>query len=88
MTRITGNLYEELRTFMVISAFILLRMIQTKVVEEIKTDNLCSIFFLTETRAVYEMTWKNVVEPERPKMTIWRMHFPSWIIKARIQTHT
>jgi len=88
MTRITGTLHEELCTFMAISAVILLRMIQTKVVKEIKTDTLCSIFSLTETRALCEITWKNVVQPERPKMRIWRMHFPSWITKARIQTHT
>jgi len=61
-------------------------MIQAKVVEEIKTDTLCSI--PPETRAVYEIMWKNVVEPERPRMTMWRMRFPSWITKARIQIHT
>ena len=26
--------------------------------------------------------WKNIVEPERPQMTIWRMHFAFWIPKA------
>jgi len=26
--------------------------------------------------------WKNIVEPDRPQMTIWRVHFASWICKA------
>jgi hypothetical protein len=45
--------------------------IQTKVVEKIKTHILCSVIPPPpETRGVYEITWKNVVEPERPQMTI------------------
>jgi len=56
MTRMTGTLHEKLCTFMVICAVILLRMgNDTKVVEEIKTDTLCSVFSSTETRAVYEI---------------------------------
>ena len=26
--------------------------------------------------------WKNVIEPDRPQMTIWRMRFACWIPKA------
>jgi len=26
--------------------------------------------------------WKNIVEPERPHMTVWRMHIACWIPKA------
>ena len=26
--------------------------------------------------------WKNIVEPDRPQMTIWRMRFACWIPKA------
>jgi len=29
--------------------------------------------FFFENCAVYETKWENVVEPERPQMTIWRM---------------
>jgi hypothetical protein len=39
-------------------------MLQTKAVEKIKTQILHSITF-SENRAVYEMTWKNMVEPHR-----------------------
>jgi hypothetical protein len=42
---------------------------QAKFVEEIKTHILCSKHF-SENCAVYEMVWKNMVEPERPHVTI------------------
>jgi len=32
--------------------------------------------------AIYEIMWKNIVEPDRPQMTIWCMHVASWITKA------
>jgi hypothetical protein len=32
--------------------------------------------------AVYEIMWKNIVEPNRPQMTIWRMRIAYWIAKA------
>jgi hypothetical protein len=32
--------------------------------------------------AVYEIMWKNIVEPNRPQMTIWRMRITCWIAKA------
>ena len=37
--------------------------------------------------------WKNIVEPGRPQMTIWRMRIAFWIPKAtrapaRASTHT
>jgi hypothetical protein len=56
-------------------------MFQTEVVENIKTRILCSVTFL-ENHAVCEVMWKNIVEPGRPHMTIWRMRFGCWITKA------
>jgi hypothetical protein len=29
--------------------------------------------FLSKNRGVYEIMWKNIVEPGRPHMTVWRM---------------
>ena len=29
--------------------------------------------FFLEIPAIYEIMWKNTVEPDRPHMTIWRM---------------
>ena len=33
--------------------------------------------FFFENRAVYEISWKNTVQLERPKMTVWRMRIAS-----------
>jgi hypothetical protein len=35
-----------------------------------------------ENRAVYEIMWKNTVEPNRRQMTIWRMRISCWITKV------
>jgi len=34
-----------------------------------------------------EIMWKNMVEPDRPQVTIWRMNFAGWIHKAT-NTHS
>jgi len=39
-------------------------MFQKKFVGKIKTHILCSIQFV-ETRNIYEIVWKNIVEPGR-----------------------
>jgi len=44
-------------------------------------------FFLFENRAIYEITWKYAVVPDRPQMTIWRMRIACWIPKT-INTHS
>ena len=56
-------------------------MFRIKVVEKIETHILCSVtfFFVSENRAVYEIMWKNIVELDRPQMTIWRMRLACWI---------
>jgi hypothetical protein len=41
-------------------------MFQTKAVEKIKTQILHSITF-SENRVVYEIMWKNTLEPDRPQ---------------------
>ena len=57
-------------------------MIQTKVVEEIKTHILCSIISFFENRAFYKVMGKIFVERGRQQMTIWRMRIARWITKA------
>jgi len=47
-------------------------MFGTKIVEKIKTRFIFSNFF-PEYRSIYERMMKNIVEPYRPPMTIWRM---------------
>jgi hypothetical protein len=45
-------------------------MIHTKVAEKIITHVLWSITFFSESRAVCETMWENMVEPDRTQMTI------------------
>jgi len=89
LTGITGTLYEEQYTFVMISFSVLLRMkiCRTKAVENIKTHILCSITFFPEKCTVYEITWKKYCRPGRAKMKIWRMHSACWILKAT-NTHS
>ena len=54
------------------SQFLEREMLQAKVVEKIKTRILCLIIFF-ENHTIYEITWKNVLEPERPQMTKWHL---------------
>jgi len=58
-------------------------MFETNVAEKIKRHFLCSItLFFFENRAVSEIIRKNVAEPGRPQMTIWRIRIARWIRKA------
>ena len=45
-------------------------MFQRKVAEKIKTHFMCNNFFSPENRTVYEIMWKNMVEPGRPQMSV------------------
>jgi len=45
---------------------------RTEVVDKIKTHFIFNNVFF-ENRAVCEIMWINIVEPERPQMTIWRV---------------
>ena len=62
-------------------------MFQTNVLEKIKTHILCSINFFSQSRAVYEITWNNVVESDRLQTTIRRVRIACWIPEA-IYTHS
>jgi hypothetical protein len=65
-----------------------MRNISDKLAEKIKTHDLCSVaFFFFENRAVCEITWKNIVEPDRPQMPIWCIRITYWIPKAT-NTHS
>jgi hypothetical protein len=44
-------------------------MFQIKVVEKIKTHILCAKYF-SGNHAFYEVMWKNMVELERPQITV------------------
>jgi len=55
---------------------------RTKIVEEIKTHILYSITIFSKIMPFVRKMWKNVLEPDRPQMTIWRMCITCWIPKA------
>jgi hypothetical protein len=46
-------------------------MFRTKVVQKMKTRILSLTVFFFENRTIYEIMWKNTVEPERPHMTVY-----------------
>jgi hypothetical protein len=43
---------------------------RTKVVEKVKNTHFVFNNVFSENRAVYEIMWKNMVQPDRPQMTI------------------
>jgi len=65
-------------------------MFQTNFVEKIKT-HFVGFFWggggWLENRAIYEIMWKNIVEWDRPQMTMRRMRIACWIPKTR-NTHS
>jgi len=56
-------------------------MFWTTILEEIKT-HFCSTSFLFENRTIYQIMLKNMVDPGRAQITIWRMRIACWITKA------
>jgi hypothetical protein len=56
-----------------------MRKVSDKFVEKIKTNFRSKYFF---NRAVYHIMRRNVVEPVRPQMTIWRVLITCWITKS------
>ena len=71
MTRITGTLYEHQYIFTITSRsiFITLRNISDQSCRV--NQNKCFIFnFFPQNRAVYEIMWKNLVQPDRPLMIV------------------
>jgi hypothetical protein len=67
-------------------SFLEWEMFRTKVVEKIKTHVLCSITFV-ENRVVYEIMWKNILEPEKPRVIIWLMRI-ACLIPNGTNTHS
>ena len=70
-----GSLHEDQYTFFITSRSNLLRIktFQTKVVDKIKVQTSCSMDF-PENRAVYEIMWKNVVEPDATENNMAHAH--------------
>jgi ribosomal protein S26 len=64
-----------------------MRSVSDKVVKKIKSHILCSIIF-PENRAVYKIMLKNIVEPEKAKMTTEYGACALHAGQIRLQTHT
>jgi hypothetical protein len=62
-------------------------MLQTKVVEKIKTHILRYVTFFSAIALFVRKCGKNFVQPGRPQMTIWRTRIACWIPKAT-NTHS
>jgi len=71
MTKVTGTLLEDVCRCM-ITRWILLRIrtFWDKFCRENQNTNIIFNDCFSEARAVYEITWKNMVELERPRMAI------------------
>ena len=68
---------------MVISCVVLLRMRKFSDGHCRKNQNtFCINNFFPGNRVVYEITWKNTVQPGRPQMTIRHIRFACWITKV------
>ena len=63
-----------------------MKIYQTKVVEKTKMHFMINTSF-PENRAVDGIMWNNIVEPNRPQTTVWRMRIAFWITKAT-NTHS
>jgi len=55
--------------------------------ERLYAHPVYSVTFFPENGAVYEIMWKNIIEPGRPQMTIWRMRIACWITNGT-DTHS
>jgi hypothetical protein len=62
-------------------------MFQITIVEKFKTHVLRSVTFFLENLALCEIMWKNIVQPDRPQMNIWRMRIAVWVHKST-NTHS
>jgi hypothetical protein len=63
---------KNLRTFMIIPRSILFRIINVsdRSCGENQNTFYIQYFFFFENCAIYEIMWKNMVQPDRPQMTI------------------
>jgi len=89
LIRITGTLHKDQHTFLSISRSVPLRTRNFS--DKSCTENqnthfkFNNLFFANF--AVYEIVWKNIVQPDMPQITIRHMRIASWITKAT-DTHS
>jgi len=71
LTRITSTVHEDPYTLLIISRSVLLRMrnVSDRSCRGIQNTFYIQKHFFPENRAVYEIMWKNIIDPDRPQMT-------------------
>ena len=63
--------------------FCVIRNVSDKSCTENRNSYFYSVsFFFSENRTGYKIMWKNIVQPDSPQMTIWRMRVSRWVSKA------
>ena len=69
----TGILHEDQCTYKIVHRSVLREknVSDSRFIENQNTHFMFNNFFFNH--AVYEIMWKNIVEPDRPRMTIWHM---------------
>ena len=81
-----ATLHEDLFTFLIISRLFHLRIrnVSDKNCRENQNTHLMfgKFFFFANRTTIYEIMLKNIVEPGRPQMTVWRMRSARQIPKA------
>jgi len=82
-----NTLHEAEYTHMIISCLLHVRMGDFS--DKIRRENHNTQFMFNNffIRALYEIMRKNIVEPNRPQMTVWCMCIACWIPKAT-NTHS
>jgi len=83
LTRISGISHEDLRTFMIKSRLIIIKMknVSERICRKIKTHILHSITFFRKSFRLWDNE-KNILQRYRAQMAIRRMRFACWISKA------
>jgi hypothetical protein len=84
LTGITSTLHEDQYTFFIISRSLFFRRINFSGKSSRENQNtyfLSNQFF--ENYFVYEIMWKNTVEPGRSQKKIWRKRIACWMTKAK-----
>ena len=80
---------KTLRTFVIISRSVILRM--RNVSDKSGKENQNTYFIVqkysVENCNFYEIMWENIVQPDTPQMTIWSMRIACWISEAT-DTHS
>jgi len=84
-----GTLHEDQYTFIIISHLVILRMrnvLEKSCRENLNTHFISVTFF--KNHIVYEIMWKNIVEPDRQQMTVWLMCIAYWMPTMPTNTHS